>query len=370
MKRLTANTALFLISLLGYEAFAEADAQRLRIYNWNDYFAPETIAQFESETGIKVQLETFESSEILAARMFSGQLNYDVIVPANDTLASAIELGVLQPLQRDKLSNWHHLDTEILAKLTASDPGNEYATPYLWGTTGMGVNVDKVEAILGSKAPIDSLALIFDPKNAEKLASCGITLLDSPIEVIPEAFNFLGIDGSNRGMSAFKELDQLLAQIQPFVSGFESDPSSYIDALVSGESCVVLGYSGDLISAQHQAEERGVDIRYTIPKEGSSLWFDMFAIPRGAQNVENAHTFINFMLRPEVIAAATNYLAYPNANASADALIAPEIRQDPLIYPPAETLDRLNLVSTIPLTSQRNMTRSWARFKNAVLSNN
>jgi len=369
MMRRETRIALFCLALLGYEACAEADAQRLRIYNWSDYIAPDAIAQFEAETGISVTLETFHSSEILMSKILGGQLDYDLIVPSNDTLPSAVTLNAVQRLNPEWLTNLNHLDQDLTSLLSTTDPDSLYGVPYLWGTTGMGVNVDRVLEILGPDAPINSLALIFDPQYAQPLSQCGITLLDSPTEVLPMALSYLGIERGTQNRTAFKRVDELLASIYPYIQGFESNANKYPDALIEGESCVVLGYSGDLISAEYSAKERGMDVRYTIPAEGAELWFDMLAIPTNAENVENAHKFINFLLRPEVIAKTSNYLAFANANASATRLVDPAIRENPNIYPSSEVRERLSLVATRPLTVQRNMTRSWTLFKNAVLSN-
>ena len=367
MNRPLATAALFSLLFFGIETQAEADQQRLRIYNWEDYFAPSTLAAFEAETGIKVELDTFESSEVLTSRMLAGQLNYDLIFPSNDSLSSAIPLGLLQPLRRDSLPNWHNLDPQFLSRLNQADPDNRYAVPYLWGTNGIGVNVDRVREIIGDDAPIDSLALIFETEYAEKLAQCGISLLDSPTEILSIALAYYGFDRNSDNETDYQKLEQRLKQIRPYIREFESDPSEYMAALATGKNCVVLGYSGDIISAAETAQASGIDVRYTIPREGSELWIDLVALPVNARNVENAHRFINYLLRPDVIAEITNYLAYPNANLAADGLIDPQIRNNPMIYPGEAERQRLDLQVDRPLTVQRTMTRTWTNFKAGVL---
>jgi putrescine transport system substrate-binding protein len=356
---------VLLVLLAASLAFpAAAEEKALAIYNWSDYIAPDTIAKFEAETGIKVTYDVYDSNEVLEAKLLAGSSGYDLVVPSfSPFMIRQIKAGVYQKIDKAKLKNYGNLDKAILERAAKGDPGNEYAVPYLWGTTGIGYNVEKVKAALGPQAPVDSLALLFDPKKAEKLAPCGISLLDTPQEIFPAALAYLGKDPLSRDVKDIDAAAAVVQKIRPSIRKFHS--SQYINDLANGDLCVAFGYSGDVIQARSRAEEakNGVEIKYTIPKEGAMIWVDMMGIPKDAPHPGNAHRFIDYILRPEVIAAITNTVGYPNPNALATELVDEEIREDPSIYPPEAV--RAKLFFDEPATGdfERRRTRAWTRVK-------
>ncbi|MBE7215399.1 MULTISPECIES: polyamine ABC transporter substrate-binding protein [Shewanella] len=363
MKLLKKMTTL---ALLGAGVFASTGAMAeevVRVYNWSDYIAEDTLANFEKETGIRVIYDVFDSNEVVEAKLLSGSSGYDIVVPSNSFLAKQIKAGAFQKLDSNQLPNHKNLNPELMKQLETADPGNQYSVPYLWGTNGIGYNEAKVKAVLGDDAPVDSLELIFNPKYAEKLASCGLALLDSADEMVPMAMLYLGLDPNSTKSEDFKKAGKVLAKVRPYITYFHS--SRYITDLANGDICVAFGYSGDIFQAAARAEEadNGQVISYAIPKEGANLWFDMLAIPADAKNVHNAHTFINYLLRPEVIAPITNYVAYANPNLAAQEFVDKEILNDTSIYPNEEILKRLYVGEVRPLKAQRVMTRVWTKVK-------
>ncbi|NHC10097.1 polyamine ABC transporter substrate-binding protein [Stutzerimonas degradans] len=342
---------------------AQAQEKVLHVYNWSDYIAEDTLENFTKETGIKVVYDVFDSNEVLEAKLLAGSSGYDVVVPSNPFLAKQIKAGVFQKLDKSKLSNWENLDKSLLKALDPSDPGNQYAIPYMWGTIGIGYNVDKVKAVLGDNAPVDSWDLVFKPENIEKLKACGVSFLDSPTEILPAALHYLGYAPDSGKADELKKAEELFMQIRPHVAYFHS--SKYISDLANGESCVAIGYSGDIYQAKARAEEakNGVNVGYKIPKEGAGSFFDMVAIPADAKNVENAHVFINYLMKPEVMASITDYVQFPNANAASTPLVAEAIRTDPGIYPSQEVLQKLYTFPDLDPKTQRAMTRSWTKIK-------
>ncbi|OOE15660.1 spermidine/putrescine ABC transporter substrate-binding protein PotF [Stutzerimonas degradans] len=342
---------------------AQAQEKVLHVYNWSDYIAEDTLENFTKETGIKVVYDVFDSNEVLEAKLLAGSSGYDVVVPSNPFLAKQIKAGVFQKLDKSKLSNWENLDKSLLKALDPSDPGNQYAIPYMWGTIGIGYNVDKVKAVLGDNAPVDSWDLVFKPENIEKLKACGVSFLDSPTEILPAALHYLGFAPDSGKVDELKKAEELFMQIRPHVAYFHS--SKYISDLANGETCVAIGYSGDIYQAKARAEEakNGVNVGYKIPKEGAGSFFDMVAIPADAKNVENAHVFINYLMKPEVMASITDYVQFPNANAASTPLVAEAIRTDPGIYPSQEVLQKLYTFPDLDPKTQRAMTRSWTKIK-------
>lgn len=342
---------------------AQAQEKVLHVYNWSDYIAEDTLENFTKETGIKVVYDVFDSNEVLEAKLLAGSSGYDVVVPSNPFLAKQIKAGVFQKLDKSKLSNWENLDKSLLKALDPSDPGNQYAIPYMWGTIGIGYNVDKVKAVLGDNAPVDSWDLVFKPENIEKLKACGVSFLDSPTEILPAALHYLGFAPDSGKADELKKAEELFMQIRPHVAYFHS--SKYISDLANGETCVAIGYSGDIYQAKARAEEakNGVNVGYKIPKEGAGSFFDMVAIPADAKNVENAHVFINYLMKPEVMASITDYVQFPNANAASTPLVAEAIRTDPGIYPSQEVLQKLYTFPDLDPKTQRAMTRSWTKIK-------
>jgi putrescine transport system substrate-binding protein len=343
---------------------AAAEEARLNVYNWSDYIAPDTVPKFEAETGIKVIYDVYDGNEVLEAKLLSGRSGYDLVVPsATPFMARQIAAGVYRTLDRSKLPAWQNLDPPILALVAAADPGNEHGAPYLWSDTGIGYNETQVHAALGETAPVDSLALIFNPAVAEKLAPCGISVLDTPQEVFPAALAYLGLDPKSRDLGDLDKAFAALKKIRPYIRKFHS--SQYINDLAGGNLCVALGYSGDVVQARNRAREAGneVKISFRVPKEGAMMSVDMLGVPADAPHPDNALRFIEYLLQPEVIADITNAVWYPNPNLPATALIKPEIRDDPAVYPPEEIRSRLYVDLPAPAAYERARTRAWTRLK-------
>ena len=335
----------------------------VNVYNWSDYIAEDTNPNFEKATGIKVTYDVFDSNEVLETKLLAGSSGYDVVVPTINFLGRQIRAGVFLPLDKTKIPNWANLDPAVMKKLEAQDPGNQYAVPYMWGTTGIGYNVDKVKAAFGNTDIAGSLDIVFKPENIAKMKDCGVTFLDTPDELIPLALNYLGEDPNSEDPAVVEKAVPLLKSIRPYVTNFHS--SQYIDGLANGDTCLVVGWSGDVIQARDRAAEagNGVEIAYAIPKEGAPLWFDMLAIPKDARHVDAAYAYINYLLDPQVMANNSNYIAYPNAVPKAKALMDKEITGDPTIYPPAEVEAKLYTVKIRPPQINDLYTRIWTDLK-------
>jgi putrescine transport system substrate-binding protein len=347
---------------------ARAEAPELHVYNWSDYIAPDTIPNFSKETGIAVTYDVYDGNEVLEAKLLAGQSGYDVVVPsASPFMAREITAGAFRELDKAKLPNLKNLDPAMLAFAAAADPGNKYGVPYLWSVTGIGYNTALVTKVLDPEGdgsgPRDTLGLLFDPANAKKLADCGISLLDTPQEVFPAALAYLGLDPKSRDPGDLDKATALLAQIRPYVRKFHS--SQYINDLANGDICVALGYSGDVIQARDRALEakNGVKIAFRVPKEGAQFSIDMLGIPKDAPHPDNAFKFIDYVLRPQVIAAISDAVSYPNPNLAATALVKPEIRDDPGIYPPAEVKKLFYVDLPAARDYERARTRAWNRVK-------
>ena len=342
-------------------AAAATEEKVVNVYNWSDYIDPAMLEAFTKETGIKVNYDVFDSNEVLQTKLLAGNTGYDVVVPSASFLELQIKAGVFQKLDKSKLPNWSHLDESIMARIAKHDPGNEYAVNHMWGTDAIGYNVKKVMAI-DPKAPVDSWSLILDPKWAAKFKDCGISVLDAPDEVVGVALAYLGKDPNSESLDDLKAAEDLLMQIRPYVRMIHS--SQYIDSLANGDICVTLGWSGDILQSKSRAEEagQGVEIAMTVPKEGTIIWFDMYAIPADAPHPDNAHAFINYMMKPEVAAANSNFVHYATANKDALPLLDPAVRDDPGVYPPQAVMDKLfpNLARSPEYT--RELNRAWTRF--------
>ncbi|WGO97188.1 polyamine ABC transporter substrate-binding protein [Saccharophagus degradans] len=352
-----------LLGALSYGNIATADSE-LHVYNWSDYIGETTVADFEKETGIKVVYDVYDSNEILEAKLLAGRSGYDVVFPTARPFADRqLKAGILQPLQKDLLSNYGNIDPVILASLADLDPQNNHMVPYMWGTTGIGYNVDKVKSLLGEDAPVNTWALIFNPEIAGKLASCGISLMDDATEVFAAAKIYLGIDASDFSKATQEAVAALVAKTRKNIRYFHS--SQYINDLANGDLCVAHGYSGDVLQARARAEEaeKGVNVAYTVPQEGAVVWSDVMVIPKDAPNPKAAHAFINYLMQPEVIASASNAVAYANANAKATPFVDEAIRNDPGVYPAEATRQRLVVLIAPSNNETRAITRLWTRIK-------
>lgn len=357
--------ALFaVVTLVLASHAADARQRTVNVYNWNDYIGPDTIAQFQAETGIRVNYDVYDSNDILEAKLLAGRSGYDVVFPTAKPYAERhIHAGLYLPLDREKLPHLANLDPKILAALEEVDPGNRHILPYMWGTTGIGYNVDRVRAVAGGDAPVESWALLFDPAIVARLGACGISFLDEAGEGFGAAFAHLGIDPATTEAAHFDAAEKLFQAVRPHVRYFHS--GQYINDLANGEVCVAHGYSGDVLQARDRAREAGRDfeIAYVVPKEGAAVWTDVMAIPADAPNPDEAHAFIDFMMRPDVIAEASNAVAYANANMAATDLVDDDIRSDPGIYPPPEVKERLFTLPTYDQRTLRTVTRTWTRIR-------
>jgi putrescine transport system substrate-binding protein len=358
-RALLAGLLLLVVSTLP----AGTQPRTVSVFNWNDYIDPYAVARFTQETGIRVRYDLYDSLETLEARLSAGRSGYDVVFPtAEPTFARLVQAGGFLPIDRARVPNWSGLDPNLMRQVESSDPGNRHGPIYLWGTIGLGLIPDRVRA-LAADAPLDSLSLIFDPAQARRVSRCGITMMDSAIDVIPTALRYLGRDPNSTDAADLQAVERLLLAIRPYVRNFST--GGVVNALAGGETCIAFAYSGDVIQAGVRAAEanRGVRVQYVVPREGAQLWFDVAAIPRDAPDPEAAHMFINFLLRPDVIAGITNHVRYPNAVPASRATIRPEIASDPNIYPDAATQARLFTVRAVPQAAERARTRVWARFK-------
>ncbi len=347
----------------GEGAAPATGSKSVNVYNWSDYIAEDTNTNFEKATGVTVTYDVFDSNEVLEAKLLAGSSGYDVVVPTLNFLGRQIQAGVFLPLDKAKIPNLANLDPEMMKRIEKQDPGNKYAVPYMWGTTGIGYNVDKIKAIFGNTDITNSWDLVFKPENLAKLKDCGVTFLDTPSEVVPIALNYLGEDPNSTDPKVIDKAAALLKTIRPSISQFHS--SSYIDAMANGDTCLVVGWSGDVIQARDRAEEagNGVKIAYSIPKEGAPLWFDMLSIPKDAKNVDNAYAYINYLLDPQVMANNSNFISYPNALPKAKDLMDKQITSDPTIYPPPEVAAKLFTFAIIPPEVDKQYTRLWTDLK-------
>ncbi len=344
-------------------AATTAGADEVRVYNWSDYIDEALLEKFEAETGLDLIYDVFDSNEVLETKMLAGGSGYDVVVPSGTFLQRQIAAGAFQELDASKLPNIGNVWDVITARTAAYDPGNAYSINYMWGTTGIGVNVGKVTEILGEDAPIDSLSLVFDPANMEKLAECGVHFLDAPAEMIPAALAYLGENPDSHDPEVIAKAEPVLMGVRPYVQKFHS--SEYINALANGDICVAVGWSGDVLQARDRADEaeNGVEIAYNAPSEGAQMWFDQMAIPVDAPNPEAAHTFLNFIMDAQNMAAASNYVYYANGNAASKEFLVEDVIGDPAIYPSEAALENLFTTRPYDPRTQRTVTRLWTKIK-------
>jgi len=345
-------------------AAAQVKKDRIvNVYNWSDYIAPGIVEDFSRETGITVRYDTFDSNDTLETKLLAGKSGYDLVVPTAYFLERQIKAGVFQKLDKGKLQNLANLWPEITGRLEKYDPGNQFAVNYMWGTTGIGFNAAKARDVLGADARIDSWDIVFKPENLAKFKACGVHMLDSADDILPAALSYLGLDPNATKEADLQKAADLMTKIRPSVRKFHS--SEYLNALASGEICLVVGFSGDVKQSQKRAAEarNGVAIAYVVPKEGAQLWFDNLAIPRDARNVAEAHEFINFLQKPEVAARNSNFISYANGNLASQKFIDKAILDDRTIYPDAAMMDRLYTIDAHDPKTERLMNRLWTRIK-------
>lgn len=345
---------------------AHAAERELRVYNWADYILPSVPKDFAKSTGIKLTWDVFDTNESLEAKLLTGNSGYDLVVPSNTFLDTQIKAGVFQKLDKSKLSNWKNLDPELLKLMATNDPGNEHAVPYMYGTVIIGFNPAKVKEALGADAPVDSWDLIFKEENISKLKQCGVAMLDSPGDIMPIALHYLGLNPNSTKKADYDKATDLMMKIRPNIAYFHS--AKYMTDIANGNICVAIGYSGSFYQFANRAKEagNGVVVDWRLPKEGAPLWFDSFAIPASAQNVEEAHEFLNTLLDPQVIASTSNFLGYPNPNKAALPMMKSEIRDNAGLTPTAEAQKTLYVLQPLPQKAERMRTRAWTKIKSGT----
>jgi putrescine transport system substrate-binding protein len=349
-----------LLLLAAGPAFAQ---KQVNVYNWSDYIAEDQLKAFSAETGIKVNYTTYDSNEILDAKLKAGRSGYDLVVPtASPFLVRQLAAKLYQPLDKAKLRNLGNLDPKIMAELAKYDPGNAHAIPWMWGTIGVGYNVAAIRNRMPD-APVDSLAMIFDPKTVSRFADCGVMVLDSATDMFPAALKYLGLDPDSKSTEDLAKAAEVLKKVRPFVRKFHS--SEYINALAGGDICLAFGYSGDILQARDRAAKAAQkrEIAYGLPKQGAMLWIDTAAIPKDAPNPESAYRFLDFMMEPKVAAASSTLTGYANANVPATALLDRSITENSWIYPPAEARARLYTITAANAEQTRERTRLWTAIK-------
>jgi putrescine transport system substrate-binding protein len=357
LKRLAAATALVLMPFA-----AHAQEKVVNVYNWSDYVGEGVLDDFTKETGIKVVYDVYDSNEVLETKLLAGGSGYDIVVPTDKNLARMIQAGVMQKLDKSKIPNLANQWDLIAKRLATYDPGNEYAADYMWGTTGIGYNVDKIKERMPD-APVDSWDMIFKPEVISKFADCGVHVLDSPDDMLAAALNYLGLNPDSKDPAELQKAGDLMLKVRPYIQKFHS--SEYINALANGDICLAVGYSGDVLQARDRAAEAGnkVTVTYSIPKEGALIWMDAMAIPADAPHADEAHAFINFMLKPEIAARNSNFVFYANGNKASQPMLDPQVSGDTAVYPDEATLAKLYTITPKDPRVQRETTRIWTEVK-------
>ncbi|MCY1259074.1 spermidine/putrescine ABC transporter substrate-binding protein PotF [Pseudomonas jessenii] len=356
------NTLSLVALISTFSAATHAD-ETVNISNWNGYIADDTLVNFNKETGIKATYDIHDSNEVLESKLMTGNTGYDVVSPSNHFLSRLIKAGAIQKLDRSQLPNWKNLDPALMKKLEVNDPGNQYGYPYMWGTAGIGYNVEKIKAIFGNTDVTRSWSLFFDENNIKKLSECGVAIIDNPTQILPITLNYLGLPPHSHEPADYKKAEQALLKIRPYVQYFHA--SKYISDLANGNVCAVIGFNGDIVQAAASAREakNGIDIAYSIPDEGSTLWLDMVVMPKNAPHERNGYGYMNYLLEPKVIANISNSIHYANPNSAADAFVDPAVKQDLAIYPPKNVMDKLFTVEDLPAAIARLSTRLWTKLK-------
>ena len=334
----------------------------LNLYIWSDYLAPNTLADFEKQTGIKVHVAYYDANETLETKLLAGSSGFDIVVPSASYFERQIKAGVYLKLDKSKLPNLKNLDPQLMSRVARHDPDNAHGIIYMWGTNGIGYNAKMVKALMPD-APLDSWKLVLDPAVASQVAKCGISVLDSPAEVLRGVYSYLGKDPNSQSADDLALAEATLTKIRPYIRNINS--SEYIEALANGDLCIAVGYNGDVMQARDRAREanKGIDVDYVVPKEGSILWFDMMAIPADAPNPESAYAFMNYILTPQVSADISNFKRYANANLAAQPMVKADVKDDPRIYPPAQQREKLAVQLADSAEQTRAITRVWQKFK-------
>jgi putrescine transport system substrate-binding protein len=334
----------------------------LNLYIWSDYLAPNTLSEFEKQTGIKVNVAYYDANETLETKLLAGSSGYDVVVPTASYFARQIKAGVYLTLDKSKLPNLKNMDPELMARIASVDSDNAHGVIYTVGTNGIGYNEKMVKALMPN-APLDSWSLVFDPANASKVAKCGISVLDSPAEMLRVVYSYMGKDPNSQNADDLAQAEALMLKFRPYVRNINS--SEYIEALANGDLCIAVAYSGDILQSRDRAHEanKGIDIQYTVPKEGTIQWMDMLAIPKDAPHPESAYAFMNYIMTPQVIADISNFKRYANGNKASLPLIQASVTNDPGIYPTPEIRKRLTLQLPDSSDQTRAITRVWQKFK-------
>jgi putrescine transport system substrate-binding protein len=358
IRRLVATGLAIGAMALGHMA-AAADRQ-VRVFNWSDYIDNSILEDFTKETGIKVVYDVFDSNEVLETKLLAGGTGYDVVVPTGPFLSRQIGAKVFRKLDKSKLPNLSNMWDDIAKRSSIYDPGNEYSVNYMWGTTAIGYNEAKIKERMAD-APVDSWDMIFKPEVIAKFKDCGIHILDAADDILPAALNYLKLDPNTKNPDDLKKAGELLESVRPNILKFHS--SEYINALANGDICLAVGYSGDILQARSRAEEakKGQVINFALPKEGAQMWFDQMAIPADSKRPEEAHAFLNFMMKPEVIAKASNFVSYANGNKASQEFLDETIKNNPSIYPSEETMKRLFVKTSYDAKTQRVVTRLWTK---------
>jgi len=363
MKHLYKNAVMAFAGLALLASCSDKEEEKVvNVYNWSDYIDEEILKEFEKETGIKVVYDVFDSNDVLETKLLAGKTGYDVVVPSGTFLSRQIKAGVFAKLDKTKLPNLKNMWDMVATRTAAYDPGNEHSINYMWGSTGIGYNVGKIKERMAD-APVTSWKMILDPTIVSKFEDCGVYMLDAGDEMIPAALNYIGENPDSKDVAVIAKAEAVLAAVRPYIRKFNS--SEYIDALANGDICLAVGWSGDVLQARDRAAEakNGVDVAYVAPDEGALMWFDQMAIPADAPHPNNAHTFIDYIMRPEVMAKASNYVYFANGNLASQKLLNEDVITDPAIYPTPAALKTLYTTSPYDVKSQPVVTRIWTRVK-------
>ena len=366
MKTIRWITAL-LAAVIATTALAEEE-KVLNIDNWSEYIAEDTVRNFEAETGIQVRYDNFDSNEVLLVKMAAGRTGYDIVVPSSDFGRIMIDGGLVQKIDRSRLSHWGNLSAPVMQMLDKLDPGNQYMVPWLGGSVSVGYNVDKVKAALGGEPiPANPFELVFNPKYTSRLKSCGISLLDSASDVFPSALLYIGRRAYSNNASDYNDAATMLQKVRGDIGLFSYN--GYITDLASGQICVALGYGGDFGNAAQRAKAagQGVQIVAPLPPGGVQFGFESMLIPADAPHPQNAHKWIDYILRPEVQAAITNKVRFTSPNAAARKLIRPEVLDNPIAFPGDDYLaTKAQFYEVRRADTRRAMTRLFTKFKSGL----